>query len=203
MCGYLPWMFFSVSVTLAVTSIIFNPNLVQKIYFPREIIPLSIVFATLFEFILQLAIFLPIAFYFGHPPGLTLLLLPLLIILQTIFTIGIALLVSSLCVYLRDVKHLLDVILMMWFWMIPIVYETKLLETETFNIGGKVITNAVKLIILHNPLSCFIISYKNIILSNTIPTWIRWEEMIIYTLIAIILGNLVFDKLSSEFAENI
>jgi len=201
MCGYLPWMFFSVSITSAVTSIIFNPNLVQKIYFPREILPISIVFATLIEFLLQLAIFLPIVFYFGHPPGLTLLLLPVLIIFQLFFTVGIALLVSSLCVYYRDVKHLLDVLLMMWFWLIPIVYETSLVER--IKIGGGFLSNLTKLVILHNPLSCFIISYKEIILNNTFPSAMRWGEITVYSLIAITLGNFVFDKLSNEFAENI
>ena len=137
---------------------------------------------TLFEFILQLLIFLPIVFYFGHPPGAAILLLPLLIILQAIFTIGFALLVSSLCVYLRDIKHLLDVLLMMWFWLIPIVYETSLVKS--IKIGGKFLTNGIKIIILHNPMSCFIISYKNIILSNIVPSSLRWIEIIIYSLIA-------------------
>ena len=137
----------------------------------------------------------------GAPPAGNPLLLPVLIIFQTVFAIGFALLVSSLCVYLRDIKHLLDVLLMMWFWMIPIVYETSLVEE--IKIGGTALTNTIKLIILHNPLSCFIISYKNIILSNMVPSSLRWAEIIVYSLIAIILGNFVFDKLSSEFAENI
>jgi len=201
MCGYLPWMFFASSVTLAVTSIIFNPNLVQKIFFPREILPVSIVFASLIEFTLQLIIFLPIVFIFGPSPGMTLFLLPVLIIFQTIFTIGFALLVSSLCVYLRDVKHLLDVVLMMWFWLIPIVYEAA--YVQGVNIGGKILTNTIKTIILHNPLSSFIISYKDIILNNMIPSPVRWIEVIIYSIVAIVLGNFIFDKLSGEFAENL
>ena len=194
-------MFFASSVTLAVTSIIFNPNLVQKIFFPREILPVSIVFASLIEFTLQLIIFLPIVFIFGPSPGMTLFLLPVLIIFQTIFTIGFALLVSSLCVYLRDVKHLLDVVLMMWFWLIPIVYEAA--YVQGVNIGGKILTNTIKTIILHNPLSSFIISYKDIILNNMIPSPVRWIEVIIYSIVAIVLGNFIFDKLSGEFAENL
>ncbi|MBU1627988.1 ABC transporter permease [bacterium] len=201
MCGYLPWMFFCASSTLSVTSIIFNPNLVQKIYFPREILPISTVLATLIEFILQLVIFLPIVFYFGHPPGFSIFLLPLLIIFQTIFIIGFGLLVSSLCVYLRDVKHLLDILLMMWFWLIPIVYENSLVQS--IKIGSNFLTNTIKLIILHNPLSCFIISYKSIILSNSVPSSLRWGEMVFFSFAAIILGKYIFDKLSGEFAENI
>jgi lipopolysaccharide transport system permease protein len=201
MSGYLPWMFFSSTLSLAVTSIIFNPNLVQKIYFPREILPISNVLASLLEFILHLLIFLPIVIIFTKHVGFEILFLPLVIILHTLFLAGLALLVSSLCVYFRDVKHLLDVLLMMWFWLTPIVYEASFVDS--MKISNSLFKTILKVLILHNPLSSFIVSYKDIIMYGFLPGYAQWSEMIFFAFLTFYIGLYVFNKLSKEFAENV
>ena len=111
--------------------------------------------------------------------------------------------VSSICVYLRDIKYLLDIVLMMWFWLTPIVYKKSFVDG--INIGGidSIITKIVKIVILHNPLSVLIISYKDIMLKNTIPSPITWIEIFLYTAISLFVGYYIFEKLSKEFAENL
>ncbi len=121
--GLLPWTFFSGSLMAGVTSISANGNLVKKIYFPREMLPLSTVLFNMVHFMLSFVILIPAVAIFGRPFHLErYLLLPFIVASHVILAGGVTLLVSAWNVFFRDIQHLLEVFLMAWFFMTPIIY---------------------------------------------------------------------------------
>ncbi len=189
MCGLLPWSYFTTSLSMSTLSIINNRNLVQKVYFPREILPISVVLTCLIEFLLTFIILIPGLFFFNTTLSTTILYIPFLVLIETIFIIGGALLFSSLTVYLRDVKYLLDVLLKLWFWMTPIVYPL-LMVPESF-----------KQVILLNPMATFIIAYRNLLLEASIPSPAMWLKLSVTSVISLIIGYLVFQRCERNFAD--
>ena len=120
----LAWNIFNGSLTLSARSVVENANLVKKVYFPREILPLASIGASLVDFLFQaavLGIFLAILTY--NPFGLNLLLLPLAFVALLLFTAALSLFVAALNVKYRDTQHLLNLALLMWFWLTPVVYQ--------------------------------------------------------------------------------
>ena len=122
MAGLLPWFFFVNSLTQAVGSVVDNPGLVKKVYFPREVLPLATVGANIFHFFMQMLVFFIFLLILRWHFSPYLYLFPLVFLLELVFTLSVVLLVSAANVYLRDVKHFVEVATMAWFWVTPIVY---------------------------------------------------------------------------------
>ena len=131
MSGLLVWNAFSGAVSGACGSVVFNANLVKKVRFPLPVLPLSAVGFALVHFLLQLAVLFVVILVLGYSLiGAQLLLLVPAFTVAMIFTIGLAILVSALNVRYRDTQHLLDVALLAWFWVNPIVYSVSLVSKE-------------------------------------------------------------------------
>ncbi len=123
MTAIFPWTYFSTSVSTATESISNNRDLIKKTYFPRQIIPVSIVLANLINFIPALVVMLMILILFRMQFSVLIILLPVALLIQTIFTIGVALIVSSLQIVLRDVKYIVQLLLMAWLYFSPGFYS--------------------------------------------------------------------------------
>jgi ABC-2 type transport system permease protein len=125
--GLLAWNLFSASLTAATGSIVNNGALVNKVYFPREILPLATVGANVVHFFLQAIVLLTalVVFQYGVALEYLWLVLPAMVVLL-LLTAGLAILFSALNVYARDLQHLLELVLLAWFWMTPIVYAWQL-----------------------------------------------------------------------------
>ena len=117
MTAIFPWTYFSSSVNAAIESIFSNRELIKKTYFPRHIIPVSIVLASMINFLPALVVMFLILAFFRMQFTILILLVPIIILIQTVFTIGIALIVSSLQVILRDVKYIVQLLLMAWLYL--------------------------------------------------------------------------------------
>ncbi len=136
LCGLLAWNLFSVALSNGSQAVLSNANIVKKVYFPREILPLATVGIALVDFVLQSAVFLvflvlraivlPDA---GFPFG-TLWLYPLAFVALMVFSTAVALLVSAINVRYRDLQHLIGLGLLVWFWMTPIVYAPMMVYTN-------------------------------------------------------------------------
>lgn len=128
LAGLLPWNLFSVSLSQGAVSVIMNANLVKKVYFPREILPLATIGVALVDFVLQSAVFLLfIALRAALFPGFALVLhtiwlYPISFVALLLFTVAVTLWVSSMNVRYRDLTHLIGLALLVWFWLTPIVY---------------------------------------------------------------------------------
>src|SRR5687767_1010560 len=134
LCGLLPWNFLAGSLSGAVRSITSNANLIDKVYFPREVLPLAVVLANLVNFVLSLAVFLPLALLLGAQFSAWTLALPVIIGVQLLVVLGLALLLSALNVFYRDTELVLDVALIAWFFLTPIFYELELLPNQVLGI---------------------------------------------------------------------
>ena len=197
-CALLPFNFLQNSVNQGSSSIISNSNLVNKIYFPREILPLSVVFSNLINFFLELiALFIVLAFM-GYKFYLFLYILPVLIFIQIFLVIGMTLLVSALNVFFRDLQHLITIVMMVWFFGTPIIYPLSMVP-ERFQPFIKFI----------NPMTIYAAYYRNIFYYTKYPEGAGFPSVLEtvaalgITLLIFFIGYFVFKKLEPRFAEEI
>jgi len=197
LCALLPFNFFSNSVNYGAGSIISNANLVKKIYFPKEIIPLSIVLSNLINFLLELLILFVVLSIFRYKFYTYIYLLPVIIIVQVFFVSGISLLVSSLNVLFRDLQHLVSILMMVWFFGTPIIYPLSMVP-ERF-----------QFIMQINPMAVFATFYRNIFYYVKYPEGFQWPSLWIIliclgiTFGVFFLGYFVFKKIEPRFAEEV
>jgi ABC-2 type transport system permease protein len=126
--GLLPWTLFSTALAMSARSVVDNGNLVNKVYFPREVLPLASLGTALVDFVLEAVVLAAFMLAFAYDFwGANLLLLPLSFVALLLFTAAMGLWVSALNVRYRDTQHLLSVALLLWFWVTPIVYPSGLL----------------------------------------------------------------------------
>jgi len=193
----LSWNFLANSVNFGANCIVANSNLVNKIYFPREIIPLSVVFANLFNFLLELAAIMIVLSFLGYKFYMYLYWLPVLIIIEFLLVSGLTLLVSALNVFFRDLSHLISIIIMVWFFGTPIIYPLDLVPPK------------FQTILYFNPMTTITSMYRNIFYHVKYPEGTVWPSpiIIVSNLAVIILiffvGYFVFKRLEGKFAEEI
>jgi ABC-2 type transport system permease protein len=121
--GLLVWNFFTTALSAGTGSIVSNAGLVKKVWFPREVLALSAIGAALVHFFLQSLVLVGSLVVFRHPVDFGfVLLLPLALLALLLLVSGLALLLSAVNVYLRDIQHFLELALLAWFWMTPIIY---------------------------------------------------------------------------------
>ena len=196
-CALLPFNFLSNSVNYGASSIIANSNLVNKIYFPREIIPLSIILANLFNFLLELAALFIVMGIMGYSFYIYLYLLPVVIFIQFFLVVGMTLLVSALNVFFRDLQHLITIIMMVWFFGTPIIYPLSMVP-ERF-----------QFIIKINPMTIYAAYYRNIFYYVKYPEGAGFPSApetltaVGITLLIFFIGYFAFKKLEPRFAEEI
>ncbi len=191
MSGILPWTFFSSAVMASTLAVIANGNLIKKIHFPRELLPIASVLFNLAQFLLALLVFFPALIFLGARLTAPLVAYPLVLLLHVTFTLGIAFVLSAVTVFFQDVKHLTEVGLMMLFWMTPIIYDLSLVpeSAQTY----------FKL----NPLTAYVTAYQDIVYWGRWPTIQTWALGVLWAVIALGLGWLVFLRYQPSFAEEL
>ncbi len=129
--GLIAWNFFSGSLALSARSVVDNQSLVKKVYFPKEILPLAAVGTAFVDLILQWVVLIVFMLLFGyHFWGLNILLLLLAIPALVLVTVAISMWVAAMNVTYRDTQHLLNIVLLAWFWLTPVVYPSWLLQSK-------------------------------------------------------------------------
>lgn len=191
MCAYLPWSYLSASLSISLTSLSDSGYLIKAVYFPREILPLSIVLSCLLHFLITFIFVFPVLMIYGYFPRWVILSLPVVIFLQSLFIFGLCLFMSSIHIYFRDIRYILDVVLIMWFWLTPIAYPIALIP-EQFLFFYKL-----------NPMTLFVMAYREVLLNGGLPIPQYWIAIIFATLGSIILGYLPFSSIKKRLAEEI
>lgn len=163
LCGFLPWMFFNMTILDSCTSIIYQGSLIKKTYFPRELIPISVVLSNLIHFLLAFGVFFfYLKFKVKVPILETWLFFPLIVLIQAMFIMGISFFVAALNVFYEDVKYLATAILNLFLYATPIFYfiET-IFYTERISAAWK---PTVMLFYNLNPMALTITAYRKTIL---------------------------------------
>lgn len=190
--GMMPWVFFNTSVQGGSTCVRAQADLVKKIYFPREVIPISYVTSAflnmLFSFIIVfLAVF---AAGWGFNP-LALLFLPLIMIIEFILALGIAFIVSAVTVYFRDLEQIVGVMMMAWIYLTPIMYDVDFIPEQ------------LRTLFFINPMTPVIVVYHDILYYRVIPSSESLLQAVLVSLAIFAVGFLLFWKLDQGFAEEL
>jgi ABC-2 type transport system permease protein len=202
LCGLLPWTFFANVVNQGLGSIVANAGLIQKVYFTRIVLPLSMVGASAYNWLFEmgvLVIALAIAGSFVWP------WLPLLLVLMallTVFATGIALLLAVANVYFRDTQYFLTILLQIWMYLTPIIYPLSLVENESAKVGGLFGTPiTVAGIFELNPMLHFVEIFRNLLYDNRWPQPVEWLICLGWAVGVTVLGLLVFRRNERRLAE--
>lgn len=192
-CGLLPWTWFSSSVLEASNVLIAGGNLIKKVLFPAEVLPVVTVLANMIHFLLGLPIIAAALVYFAVPVRpLELLWLPVVVLVQLFLTLGLALIVSSLTVHFRDLKDILGNLMTFWFFATPIIYPMSLAPPS-----GKVLLDL-------NPFTHLVISYQEILFYD--GPFGHWKWLLALggvSIVLFLLGYFLFDRLRDSFAEEV
>jgi ABC-2 type transport system permease protein len=166
--GLLAWNFLANALQAGSRSVIDNANLVKKMAFPREILPLAAVGVALFDFVLQSAVLLLFIAVSGHGLDLvTLWLYPLAIVVLIAFATALTLWVAALNVRYRDVGHLLGLALLVWFWFTPIVYQGALVQQKLETV--RILATDAWTLYLLNPVAVIVFAFQRALYGVTAP----------------------------------
>ena len=200
LCGLLPWNFLSGGMSASVDSLISNSNLIKKVYFPREVIVFSTVLSLFATFLIEMGVLCTVLLIVGNNviPWIPLTLA--LMALEAVLVTGIGLMLSSLNVYFRDVKHFVNVSLQALFYSIPIVYPLTLVPKEAHPFG---ITIPFRRIYMLNPLVRMVESYRAVLYDLRLPglTDVLYEA--VWAVALLLLGLWVFRKFNRRLAEEL
>ena len=189
--GMVPWIMFSDSISCGSGSVVDNSQLITKIYFPRTVIPVSIVISKFINFLISMAIVLIVLAIGGHGFEISALLTtPYAVLCLLIFSLGLAVMLAAANVYLRDMQYLISVILMMWIWMTPIMYVSDFIDNSFF-----------EFILNINSMTYIIELFQDALYWKVVPTTETLLISILESIIMAIVGFGVYQKLSPDFAE--
>jgi len=189
--GVIPWVFFTSVVTSGCNCVWLNGGIIKKVYFPREILPLSVVLAALINFLISCIIILLFVIFSGVGISANILWLPLIAIIQSILSLGLLLMLSAINVYVRDIEYLVQFIVNLAFYATPIVYSISMIP-EKF-----------RWLLKLNPMTSLIEAYRSIFYYKTMPDITNLGIVGLVSFVILIIGYLVFRKLEKGFAEEV
>lgn len=158
--GLLPWTFFSGSVSRGGLSLLANSALLNKVYFPREIFPIAGMISAGIDTLIALPVLGILFLLTGFAPKPTVVFIPLLLLIQVLFTLGVTLAASAVVVYFRDLRHALPLILQFGIFATPVAYSLGAIPTSLRTLYGAL-----------NPLAPVIDGYRQVVLLGRVPAW--------------------------------
>jgi len=195
-CGLLPWTWFASSLTEASGVLISGGNLIKKVLFPSEILPIVTVTANMIHFFLALPILVVFLIYYQAPLSVgELLCFPLVVLVQFIFTLGCALVLSALTVHFRDIRDILSNVLTLWFFATPIIYPYLHMPESA---------QAFKKYLNLNPFTHIVISYQEILFfEGPFGHWKWLAALGVGSVMFFFAAYWIFDRLRDSFAEEV
>ena len=187
----IPWTFFTVSISQGSLSTVANGNLMKKVYFPREIIPISSVTANSVNFLISSLIVLVSLIVSGVGLSAYALFFPLILVIQYILILGITFITSSLTVYARDLEHIISVFLMALFYATPIVYSLDMIPDQ------------YKFIMNLNPMAPIIQGYRDILFYQKLPNFGSLGIVFAISTIILLIGYVLFKRFEKNFVEEL
>lgn len=200
-CGVLPWTWFSSSSIESANILMIQGNLIKKVLFPAEILPVVVVTSNFIHFLLGVPILLAakalITLLVPRAPAFSpyLALLPLVMIVQFVFSLGFGFLISSLTVHFRDIRDILSNLLTFWFFATPIIYPM------TFHTVQK--SAFFRVFLNLNPMTHIMQGYQDAVFYGRMIPWKRLSVTFLVGCVLLVVGYLVFDRLRDSFPEEV
>lgn len=204
--GLLPWTFFSQALGVGMQALLVNAGLVKKVFFPRELLVASTVFSFVVTFAIELTILTALLVVVGGQPLPWLPLVAVVILMLTLFALGLALLLSISIVYFRDTGYLVAILLQLWFYLTPIVYPATLVDDAVAARGGLSVGGwevPVDHLYNLNPMVRFVSLFRSLLYDNRMPFWQDWAAALLTTVLALVVGVLAFRRFSGRVAEEL
>jgi lipopolysaccharide transport system permease protein len=189
--GLVIWNLFATAVGASTGSVIGSGYLLGKVYFPRAILPLSTVLSSVVTFGFELSVLFVATLIFAGFPNFEILWLPVILAIVTLLSFGLALILSSVTVFLRDVAHFIGVFLQLWFWGTPIIYSLSLMNDRP----------ALLRLLQLNPMTGIVVSFRNVVLLNRQPDFKLLAYDLLVAVVCLAIGTKLFGRWQRQFAE--
>jgi lipopolysaccharide transport system permease protein len=187
-----PWIFFQASITGGSSSIIAQQDLVKKIYFPREVIPISYVTSCFVNMLFSFIIIFLVVLVSGIQLNiLGVFCLPVIMLVEYIMAVGFALIASAVTVYFRDLEHILSIITMAWMYLTPVLYSVDMIPED------------LRKVFMLNPMVPIIDAYREVLYYGGVPNLKSLLNGFILGVLFLAAGFIVFGKLKKHFAEEL
>lgn len=190
--GLVPWLFFNTSLVGGATSVVTQENLIKKIYFPRQVLPISYVTSAFVNMLLTFLVIFAVLILSGFGINVTVLwMLPIVMLVEYVLALGIALLMSALTVYFRDLEYILSIVAMLWMYLTPILYEIDTIPEQ------------YRYLVYFNPMTGIILCYKDILYYKQLPD--LHDIMLAFGMgiVFLIIGFATFNKMQKRFVEEL
>lgn len=188
----IPWIFFSTSLSAGSSCILAQQDMVKKIYFPREVLPIAFVTGQFVNMLLSLLVVFAVLILSGKGLNLiAILCLPIILLVEYILALSVTMLSSAITVYLRDLEYILGIVSMAWQFLTPILYSADQVPDEllwVFNL---------------NPMTPVIIAYRDILYYKKVPELGTLVHAILFGVIVLLIGVITFSKLKRHFVEEL
>ena len=187
----IPWNFFNMTLLQSAASIVANGGIIKKVYFPRIILPISVVTSNLISFLITFVIVLAALLISGIGITTSIFMLPVILLIQYLFQLGVAFIASSITVYIRDIEYIINLLTMLLFYMCPIAYSADMIPDKLAPIFNL------------NPLLHIINYYREILYYQRIPDVSGILTLLLVAVIFLVGGYLIFKKYEKRFAEEL
>lgn len=187
-----PWIFFSTSLTGGSSCIIAQQDMVKKIYFPREVLPIAHVTSQFINMLLSFIVIFAVLIIGRYPLRFrTLLCLPVVMVVEYILAMGITMVVAAITVYLRDVEYILGIFTMAWQFLTPVMYSVDMVPERLQNI------------FYLNPMTPIIVAYRKILYEGEVPQLSTLVSGTVMGIIILGIGWMLFHHLQKHFVEEL
>lgn len=191
LCGLVPFNFYSLALNAGTTSLLDNQSLVKRVKCPRKIFPIAAVLAHCLHFLIQIALLLAFVFAFGYHVNRFWPWLAVVWSMEVLCMCGLALITAALDVYYRDVRYLVEASNVVMFWLVPIFYSFEMVPER------------YRMLYFLNPIAGAVVASRNVLLQNRAPDATVLTPLIIISLLCLIFGVMVFDRLERNLADHL
>jgi len=191
--GIIPWTFFTTTLSQGITSISANAGIIKKVYFPREVLPISVALSGFINFFISCIIILAFCIYGGLGVSWHILFVPIIALVQLFLSLGLILGLSAINIYVKDTEYIIPFIINLLFYGTPILFPASIFSEQ------KLITTLMNI----NPLTHIINAYRDVFMEHQIPELANMMYVIILSAVIFIIGLTIFRKLEKGFAEEV
>lgn len=188
----IPWIFFSTCVSGGAGCILVQQDMVKKIYFPRQVLPIAYTTSQFVNMVLSFVVVFAVLIVTGKGINFAVLIyLPIIMIVEYALALGMVFVFSALTVYLRDTEYILGIVSMAWQFLTPVMYSVDMVPEE------------LRGVFYLNPMTSIIVAYRDILYYKKVPELQTLILAVVMGVILLIVGTIVFGKLERRFAENL
>ena len=187
----MPWNAFANTIAVGTTCVSNNASILKKVYFPREVLPLAVVISNTIQYFFSAVIIFIALLVSGVGISWVAIFLPVVVLIQAIFSLGLIMLLSAANVYIRDVQYIMNPVMMIWMYACPILYSISMVPERFLGL--------YKL----NPMTLIMMEYQNLLYNQTLPNFKNLGIVFVVAVVFLIIGYMVFNKLQRRFAEEV